>query len=133
MILRCVVDGQVFEAKRPSAKYCSAKCRQRAHRTGATITALPTSERTEVEGSEGLAASTRRRLEDIGRTDTELGVAALLLASRLDQRIDTGAGMASLMKEYRATLAEAVKDADDDRDALDEIRQSAALKLVRGA
>jgi hypothetical protein len=88
----------------------------------------------EREGEGVLTVSTRRRLESVGRDDTELGVAALLLATRLDSLAanDTGGGLAALMKEFRATLAEAVKDADDDHDALDDIRQSAALKLIRG-
>lgn len=82
-----------------------------------------------------LATSTMRRLEEIGRADTELGVAAVLLAARLDNLgpVDTGAGLAALMKEFRATLADAVKDADHDDDALDNIREAAALKLIRGA
>lgn len=133
VIKRCVVDQRPFEAKRATAKYCSPACRLRAHRGKATISVLSGEGAENAEGA--LAASTRRRLEQVGRLDGELGVAALLLAARLDRLgpVDTGAGVAALMKEFRATLAEAVKDAEGSRDTLDEIRQAAALKLVRGS
>lgn len=133
MLKRCEVCGSPFEAKRPSGKYCSPRCRQRAHRGGgdATVTALPGGG----DSSGSLTRATRARLGLIGRLETELGVAALLLASRLDglSPVDTGAGVAALMKEYRSTLAEAVKDAQREEDALDNIREAAALKLIRGA
>lgn len=136
MLKRCLVDGRPFEAKRGTAKYCSPGCRLKAHRSKAPIVAFPAAEGVEDPGGEGaLEVSTRRRLEEVGRDEVELGVAALLLARRLDMLapVDTGAGVAALMKEFRATLAEAIRDVDGDRDTLDDIRQAAALKLVRGA
>jgi hypothetical protein len=71
----------------------------------------------------------------VGRADTELGAAALLVAARLDavSLRETGAGVAALMKEFRATLADAVRDAESSDDELDQIRRSAALKLIHSA
>lgn len=34
MLKACIVCGQTFHAQRSSAKYCSGKCRVRAHRSG---------------------------------------------------------------------------------------------------
>jgi hypothetical protein len=41
--------------------------------------------------------------------------------------------LAALLKQYQNTMAEAVKDADRNDDALTDIRSSAALKLIRPA
>jgi hypothetical protein len=128
----CVIDGTQFEAKRPSAKYCSERCRKRAQRQPAAVIALPA----RIGTAEGdLTSATRRTLEAAGRDESELGAAALLAAKRLDSAAitDTAAGVAALMKEYRATLADAMKDAERDDDALEQIRQSAAVKLIRRA
>lgn len=128
----CVIDGTPFEAKRPTAKYCSERCKKRAQRQPHPVVALPAPKRT---ASGDLTAATRVRLEALGRDETELGAAALLAATRLDMAAstDTAAGVAALLKEYRATLADAIKDAERDDDALDQIRQSAAVKLIRRA
>lgn len=131
MIKRCEACQAPFEAKRPTRKTCSERCRKRIQRGSASITAL---EPGTVDHDGLLASATRRRLESAGRLESELGVAALLLAARLDSLVasDTGGGLAALMKEFRATLAEAVRDAEADHDALDDIREAAALKLIRG-
>lgn len=73
------------------------------------------------------------QLVAIGRAESTLGTAALMAARRLDgSSRETMGGMSSLLAQYRATLAEAVKDAEGSVDALDEIRGSAALKLLAG-
>lgn len=68
-----------------------------------------------------------------GRADSPLGVAALLAAERLDTvgMTDTGAGVAALLKAHRESLEAALKDAKTESDPLEEIRQSAALKLLK--
>lgn len=135
----CEGCGEEFEAKRRSAKYCGATCRQRAHRRPAKLVAVPTAPEPPREPQttwtdDGLAEATRRSLEKAGRLGTELGAAAMLLARRLDKVAfdETGGGVASLMKEYRATLAEATKDVETADDELDQIRGAAALKLLAG-
>jgi len=128
----CVIDGTPFEAKRPSAKYCSERCKKRAQRRPSGVVGLPAPKLD--SSAPSLADATLRRLEVAGRVDSELGTAAMLAAARIDNsRTETSGGFAALMREYRATLAEAVKDAAHDDDALDEINRSAALKLVRRA
>lgn len=131
MTKTCSSCGKPFEAKRRAAKFCGDRCRKRAQRRpGAKLLTLPQPDAVDGE----LASATQRSLSNAGRLDSELAAAALLLARRLDAvaSIETGAGVAALMKEYRATLADALKDAEADDDELDEIRGSAALKLLRG-
>lgn len=43
---------------------------------------------------------------------------------------ETGAGVKALLEAHRLALAEATKDAKQEADPLDEIRRSAALKLI---
>lgn len=128
----CGACGIGFEAKRANAKYCGEKCRQRGHRRPAPVVGLPTPGPVP-DGT--LTAATRAKLEAVRRADTELGAAALLVAARLDavSLLETGAGVAALMKEFRATLADAVRDTESADDELDQIRRSAALKLIHSA
>lgn len=140
MLKACAVCGTEFNAKRKAARYCGERCKKRAQRRpGGTVVTLASAARPQRDApaplsGDGLAAATARALERAGRSDTELAAAAMLLARRLDSAVDseTGAGVAALMKEYRATLAEATKDAEAADDELDQIRGSAALKLLAG-
>lgn len=133
----CAVCKTEFEAKRKAAKYCGERCKKRAQRgPTAKLVSLPPPKSTPEMPTAGdeLAQATADALEKAGRRSTELGTAAMLLARRLDavSLLETGAGVAALMKEYRATLAEATKDAEAADDELDQIRGSAALKLLAG-
>jgi hypothetical protein len=145
MIQKCVIDGREFEAKRASARYCSERCKKRAQRSGtaraklrsADVLAFPTAapdeaERSTVEGE--LARTTREQLEAAHREDTPLGVAVLLMAKRLDNvaSYETGSSLAALVREWAAKLDTAVKHADVDGGAIEEIR-GAALELIRGS
>lgn len=143
--------GKTFEAKRAAAKFCSPACRKRnsrADKRGATVLSIvdlekgvdlrldppePTEPSSAAEGP--LTTATRKQLDAAGRLDTALGIAVLLIAMRLDNPMsmaDTGSSYASLHKDFRAALAEALKDARTESDPLDKIRASAALKLVSG-
>ena len=137
MIKRCAVDGVEFEASRPHAKYCSQRCQKRAQRRpgGVQSLAAPLS----VVAGEGspergaLESAALKRLQDVGRAESDMGIAALLAARRLDRvgMSETGAGFAALMREYRSAMETAVQvDGQGNGDALDEIQQSAALKLL---
>jgi hypothetical protein len=130
----CVVDGTVFEAQRPHAKFCSDRCRKRHQRKPAepepplsSVTSLP-----EVDGE--LTAATRRKLELVDRAGTELGAAAMLLARRADRvgLTETGSGLAALMREWDAMLTKAVAGAEQSDDVIARIQESAALKLIQG-
>ena len=50
-------------------------------------------------------------LEEAGRLETALGQATLTLARRIDANRDTGSAMASLSRELRVTLEQAVAGA----------------------
>jgi len=47
----------------------------------------------------------RKQLDDAHRTDTVDGQSALALAIRIDERQDSGSGLASLVNALRATLS----------------------------
>lgn len=109
----CDVCGTPYEAKRATSKYCSATCRMRKSR-GAEVVPLPAAE----TGKPGepprgpCYAATLRTLTDADRHDTPLGVAALVLAQRIDNPgMDTGSALASVVGRLEVTLAAAMKGA----------------------
>jgi hypothetical protein len=122
--------GESFEARHPARLYLDAAHRQRGHRAPRdVVVGLPPPP---VEPGE-LEVGTMAELVAVGREGGTLGLAALMAARRLDQASrETAGGVATLLTAYRATLAEAVKDAGGTVDALDQIRGSAALKLLAG-
>jgi hypothetical protein len=121
----CPVDGTDMSARRPSAKYCSDRCKKRAQR-GGTVVALPPAP----TGPVTVRASVLADLEAAGRVDTPLGQTALVLAERLDARADTGSAIASVAKQLQATLEAATSDATLAVNPLDELR---ARRAQRGA
>lgn len=133
----CEVCPAEFEAKRASAKYCSERCKKRAQRRpGGTGTAkvlpLPPEPTSESVGSR-LAAATLAELEQAGRAETAAGQAALALARRIDAAgSETGTALAAMVREHRATLADAVRDAKKAADPLDELRARRERKLDAG-
>jgi hypothetical protein len=156
MQAKCGVCGADFPAKRATARFCSARCRKRNARDpkkGATVLSIadlkpgldlkPQAAETADAAPVGYRRpampsafdATLKQLENAGRLDTALGVAALIAAQRLDDSLhsaDTGSGVAALIKAHREALAEATKDAETEQDPLDKIRAAAALKLVAG-
>jgi len=69
-----------------------------------------------------LTDAATRELEAADRLDTVLGQAALVLARRIESPMETGASIASMTKQLRETLADALKGAQQVADPLDEIR-----------
>jgi hypothetical protein len=140
----CGSCGKPFEAKRAAAKYCGATCRKRASRSpdairakaarsGAGPTVVEMGEQARDRERGPLLEATTTELEKAGRLTSPAGQAALALAQRIDYGgAETGSAMASLVREYRATMADALKGAEAANDELDQIRGSAALKLLRG-
>lgn len=127
--------GTEFEAKRAAAKYCSERCKKRAQRRpGGTRTAKVVTLPPAAPVSSGsLAAATEAELDRAGRLGSAVGQAALALARRIDaSHGETGSALASLVREHRATLAEAVKDAEVAADPLDELRSRRERKLAGG-
>lgn len=131
----CDICGEAYEAKRPASKYCSDTCRKRASR-GAVATPeapiavlpAPTPEVGEVE------AALLVELATAERSTTSLGRAALALARRVDIGRDTGAGLASLVKQLEATAKAATADVKSAASPLDKARdQLAERRAARGA
>lgn len=111
----CDVCGVSYEAKRPSSKFCTATCRQRHNRGVKPLVKAS-------DGPDGLTvASVRAELEACGRLDGFLGAAALQLAERIDQATAV-MGFAALVKELRATMAQATDGVAREQDPIDELK-----------
>ncbi len=127
--LVCVVCGRPFQALRSTARYCDATCRQRAKRAGGVspVAALP---EPPTDAEPDLVAATRRELVRAKREDSVLGQQALALALRLSTgAADTGSAVASLSKELRAVMAEAMQGVPAAPDALDELMERRRRKV----
>lgn len=128
---------RAYEAGSKRGRFCSAACRQRAHR-GAATTAEPAPSPLEPgvltatpSGQGRVASATARALDEVNRVDTALGQAALALAERIDSGKDTGAGLASLNREWRATLVVATAGAGAEQSAIDRARDELAARRAR--
>lgn len=121
----CGGCGKPFEAQRKTAKYCSDRCRMRAHRRApdsepAPVTQLAPADRGDTES---LAEAVRCELEVAGRLNSAAGRVVLALARRIDAGSqESGSSLASLSKEFRAAQAEALKGAEQAADPMDELR-----------
>ena len=134
METRCEVCGGSFEAKRRTARFCSSKCRVRAHR-GAQVVELPAEKPARVTAeapmsSGSVEAAVVKQLAEVERVDTPMGQAALVLARRLDGgAADTGSAVAALVKQLEATLEAATAGAKAEDDPVDELRKRRDRKL----
>lgn len=133
-----------FEAKRSTAKYCTTRCRTRATRARATRAraqglpapaavdrpaagaAVPPASAPPPAADGGdvplLIAATISELVAAGRLGTTIGQQAVKLAERMVNRSETGSAVASLSKELRATMVEALKGTAQEADPIDELR-----------
>ena len=66
----CPVDAREFDAQRRSAVYCSARCKQRAHRRPASALASVVS--LDVQVSTATAAAVEKVADRLGETVAEL-------------------------------------------------------------
>lgn len=116
----CDACGDEYEAKRQNSRFCSGRCRKRSHRGAsakpAEVVSLDTYEPGDVEAATAVA------LAAVDLVDSVRGRAALALARRLDAGKDTGAGMASLVKQLEATVDTALSSVQTEADPLDELR-----------
>lgn len=127
----CDQCGEEFDAVTARRKYCSDRCKQARHRgTDAVIVDHPAvhAEAENVPESSSVA-STRAELKAAGRLDTYLGSAAMRLAEKMDQANQL-MGYAPLVKEYRATMVEALKGAARQADELDELEERRRQKFA---
>lgn len=115
----CVRCGKPFEAKRSTAKYCGSTCRslESTDPGGGSVVDLPPSE----PSPESTYAVTRAELEKHERLMTPQGMAALVIARKLDDGSDSGSAIAALAKQLASTMDLAlagVRVADDPLDEL---------------
>lgn len=132
----CAGCGRSFEAGNARRRTCSDRCRKSASRKSRIApVGEPADPIVSAETAPGrLWRATFAELTAADRVDTPLGQLALEHAAALDnpQRGDTGSARAALSKEYRAALAEAMKDAETESDELDDILESANVKAISG-
>lgn len=103
MTRSCDECGKPYEARRSTSRFCSSSCRVRAHGDRPRVVSVPTAS---LPGN--AVAVARAQLEEAGRLDTPEGVAALALGALLDAGVQSGA--ASIAREYRAAMADALGD-----------------------
>lgn len=139
----CEACGGSFESKRRDTRFCSSKCRLRAHRGGGTqvveLKAPAKKGRKEAavqaDGPSGpgeVEQATITQLEEAGRLDSPRGKAALVLARRLDAvTFDTGSAVAAVVRQWDATLEAAVAGAHMAADPVDEVRRRRDEKLSK--
>lgn len=118
---QCAVCSEPFEAKRNTAKYCSKRCNVRAARQPKReAVPAPTA------AVAGLAMAAQAKLAAAGRLDGPEGQAVMILAARLDASgAETGAGVASLVRQFHASLAEALRDAAREADPVEDELEAA--------
>lgn len=136
---RCDACGRKYEAKTPRSQFCKetdckrerARLRKRTERTGAVIELRPPLLPAEPVG---LVESVTAKLSDAGVLDSFLGQAALQVAKRMvHSERDTGSSVASLNRELRSTMKEALEEAQPES-RVDELRRKREAKLAgRGA
>lgn len=105
-----------YTATRSTSRFCSAACRSAAARERRTAIAEPEPAAVEAPGADeprrtAVEQMVRQKLDEARRTDTVDGQSALALAIRIDERQDSGSGLASLVNALRATLALALTGA----------------------
>lgn len=138
----CESCGVAFVARQPTARFCSATCRQRAHRKTKSkpkldvvkpkaVADLERYEREFAEMAELLRlgdveAATRSELESAGRLESSAGKRALVLARLIDHPpFGTWSSVAGWSREHGAAMAVALADADKPvvKSALDAARE----------
>jgi len=129
----CESCGRSYTGRRTSSRFCGGTCgkrSQRARAAGIPLRAATSGDR-EAAPSE-LEAVTARELEAVGRLESVAGQLALELARRVASGYESGAAVASLVKELRATMAAALAGLAPAPDALDELRTRRDRKRSAG-
>lgn len=119
----CDSCGKPYEAKRASSKFCGDTCRKRAQRDPAPPSAGDEVVPHDTPPSGALLEAVRAELIEGERLDTALGAQALEIAARMSSPFETGSSIASLSRELRAVMNDALKNAKKVADPVDELRQ----------
>lgn len=123
----CPVCGREFEGN-TRARFCGPTCRAKSHKAKAAGVVLPLPTPAATADVHPLLRATMDNLAAADRLDTPLGLAAVELAYRMSQPLQTGSSVAALVREYRVTLSEALKGAGDRTDAVDEFTRRLRAK-----
>lgn len=121
----CDFCGTAYIAKNSRSRFCSDRCRADNGGKGAKSVAVST--------QTGTTDATEAALSAVDRLSDPNGQAALVLARRIDQNTDNGSGMASLVRELRATLQAALANASGVADPVDQLRTMRDAKRRRAA
>jgi len=130
---QCESCGRTYTARRASSRFCSGTCgkrSQRARAAGIPLRAATLDDR-EAAPSE-LERATAHELEAVGRLESVAGQIALELAYRVASGYESGAAVASLVKELRVTMVAALAGLAPAADPLDEIRARRDRKRAAG-
>lgn len=124
----CDSCGSEYLAKRANSRFCSDRCRKRAQR--GDVVDFPSRQ----PETGALEAAARVELETAGVVESFLGQDALRLARMVDTGKGTDAAMATLNRELRATMAEALSRAARPDSPVTRLRDElAARRVARGA
>jgi hypothetical protein len=126
----CADCGTGFDAKRPQAKFCGDRCRKRAQRR--PVRPETPGNRDGLAGPGAVEQATAAELATAGRAGRPAGQCALVLARRIDQADgEPGGGLAALVREHRAALADALADVVPAGNPLDELRRRRERRFAR--
>lgn len=133
----CAACGEKIEGRTARAKYCSERCKRRFHRGARASTPSRTKTQSEAKSQddgrgaiESTEAATLMALSEAKKLGTPGGQAALVLARRIDRsHVDTGAGLASMVKRLQETVAELLADVQADDDPVDELTRRREEKV----
>ena len=127
----CDACSAPYEALRAWSRFCSPTCRSRARRGARAphLVHMPTPS----AGAGQLVRAVVAELEKAERLETALGQAAVAVARRIERGGDTGSAVASLTRELRATLDQAVAGARVTTSPLAQMRDELAeRRRLRG-
>jgi hypothetical protein len=128
----CNACGLTYEAHTAASKYCSPRCRLRAHRSPAKAVDAPTAPPRDLSAS-GLVIATTTALESAHVLDSVLGQVAVEIAGRIVNPAETGAAVAALAKQLRETMTAALDGSEVVVvDPLDDLRSRRDRKRWRG-
>lgn len=120
MTRACDQCGVDYEAKRPSSRYCSARCRNRSARANGGKPRPSASQPEATAPDSAIADHVARELGN--QVDTAAGQMAIALARRLDANLDTGSAMAAVARELRTLIVEVLGNQPQAADPIDELR-----------
>lgn len=146
MVRSCATCDVEFQAKTSRAKYCSDRCKRRYHRGARAASSAKkpakkksgkketSGKKSEADGIQSTEAATMLALADAGKLGTPSGQAALVLSRRIDaSHLDTGAGLASMVKRLQETVDALTSDAKLEDDPVDELRARREAKATSAA